>query len=824
MGYRLRALVRGLVPVVLAAGLVVACASEQERYEEHRANAEEHLKEGHVREALLELRSALKLRPTDADVNFRIAEVLNARGDYAEAAFFYGEARRLDPTNVEAAISEAMILRFDEPQRAKEILDELAERDPSNALVWAARAHLALAEGDLDRALQHAQTAVELDPDHPEPHSVLGNVQQARIRERRLARERVDEAIFQGAVDAFQRAHDLRQPAGRWAETVNLAETLATWPERADEAPETFRRAVEEAREHGDETRVRAALLRTADYARRGKDHALHRWALEQLLEIRPDSVALWRELAQLEEDTGGSAETVLQELLASRPQDPVAHLIWSGYLFDEGRFEEAAAHLRQQADEGVAPAVLLGQLARMQFQMRRVEEARDTVARLEREHPEHMATALAAAQLAIAEDRPEDAVARLRKALDTRESVDALKLLADAELRSGKVLDAVGTIDRAVELAGEDATDLERLRLRIRLEAQDCEGAMRSSAALRRRKEKVREHDRVRLAECFYENGQRQRGRMVLSQLMDKSPSIAAIVTFARREGARSPERARQLLDAALDASPGNPLVIEQLTALDLRAHDPERAVARLDAALEGAEEPHPRLLLARARAQAQAGNDEAARRDALAAYRRNPELQGTLLVAAALDEQAGRRDDAIALLEEAAREGHLDPSRREFLARLYLESGRADDAMAQYEELLRIAPDNLRAKNDLAYLLAERGEDFDRAMRLAEEAVAAAGDHPLVADTLGYVYLQRGLTEPALRQFDHAMSLAEKRGWRRPEIVYHRGLALQRMGREAEARSAFEEALAIDADFAKAEEALESLAAPAGGDERQG
>jgi Flp pilus assembly protein TadD len=63
----------------------------------HRESAEQHLAEGQLREALLELRSALKLEPNDAETNFRIAEIAENLGKLEDAAFFYGETLRLDP-------------------------------------------------------------------------------------------------------------------------------------------------------------------------------------------------------------------------------------------------------------------------------------------------------------------------------------------------------------------------------------------------------------------------------------------------------------------------------------------------------------------------------------------------------------------------------------------------------------------------------------------------------------------------------------------------------------------------------------------------------
>ena len=70
----------------------------------------------------------------------------------------------------------------------------------------------------------------------------------------------------------------------------------------------------------------------------------------------------------------------------------------------------------------------------------------------------------------------------------------------------------------------------------------------------------------------------------------------------------------------------------------------------------------------------------------------------------------------------------------------------------------------------NDLAYLLASAYEpevrDGPRALRLAEQAVAAYGEHPLVLDTLAVAYGATGRFDEALEISQRAVSEGEKLG----------------------------------------------------------
>ena len=68
---------------------------------------------------------------------------------------------------------------------------------------------------------------------------------------------------------------------------------------------------------------------------------------------------------------------------------------------------------------------------------------------------------------------------------------------------------------------------------------------------------------------------------------------------------------------------------------------------------------------------------------------------------------------------------------------------------AMDVYEAVLAKQPEMLLAANDLAFLLAEYGRksgDLDKALALANKAMAQAQENPAVLDTLGWVYYKRG------------------------------------------------------------------------------
>lgn len=118
---------------------------------------------------------------------------------------------------------------------------------------------------------------------------------------------------------------------------------------------------------------------------------------------------------------------------------------------------------------------------------------------------------------------------------------------------------------------------------------------------------------------------------------------------------------------------------------------------------------------------------------------------------------------------------------------------SGRAEEARPIYEQILRIDPGHSMALNNLAFAKAEEGVDLDEALRLAQKARQARPESPDIADTLGWVYIKKQMTQEAIRVFSDIV----KKQPENPIYRYHYGMALSQRGDKAAARREFESAL---------------------------
>jgi tetratricopeptide (TPR) repeat protein len=309
---------------------------------------------------------------------------------------------------------------------------------------------------------------------------------------------------------------------------------------------------------------------------------------------------------------------------------------------------------------------------------------------------------------------------------------------------------------------------------------------------------------ERVKFAGANYELGRSEIGSKVLeAELKAERPTTLAMRIWVRREGRGDPARARELMDEVMSRHPENATYVRERARVELLDGDPVAALAIVDAALaRGVDTASLRLF--RAGLLASAGDFDGALAEANRVREMNPESGAAQRLITRIYAQQDRTDELRTSLAAAYEQGTLDVTGRLTLASLDLSAQNYARARELYEELLEERPEGTWIQSNLAYVLAEERQDLDRALELAQNAVANEPEHPRMADTLGYVYLRKGLTEPALSQFDAALRLDdESDAPARARIHYHRGLALAELGREQDADAAFAEARSLDPEL---------------------
>lgn len=109
-----------------------------------------------------------------------------------------------------------------------------------------------------------------------------------------------------------------------------------------------------------------------------------------------------------------------------------------------------------------------------------------------------------------------------------------------------------------------------------------------------------------------------------------------------------------------------------------------------------------------------------------------------------------------------------------------------------ADLRTIIGLAPDNSQALNHLGYMLVDRTTRYDEALDLLERAIALEPDDPAIIDSYGWVQYKLGNLPVALEYLQRAYA-----EFRDHEVASHLGEVLWVMGREAEARTVWNEAL---------------------------
>jgi tetratricopeptide (TPR) repeat protein len=165
----------------------------------------------------------------------------------------------------------------------------------------------------------------------------------------------------------------------------------------------------------------------------------------------------------------------------------------------------------------------------------------------------------------------------------------------------------------------------------------------------------------------------------------------------------------------------------------------------------------------------------------------------------------------DALNEYEKILKKNPDDLKAATMLALLNQSSGNNDAAKKVYKYILEKYPKDGLAANNLAWILAEGGNkrDLDEALKLAQTAKDAYPDDPRVADTLGYIYLKKGLPENALGQFQ----MANEKLQDEPTILYHLALAMVDLKKGTDAVSYLNKSLGSTQQFNERKQAQELL-----------
>ena len=784
---------RALAPFALVCSLALAplgCPAPGVDFQEVRRLQAE----GRGEATIDPLRALLLEDPDNREASLLLGSALALSQRFGEAMFHLRRAARDGEFAIEAGLLlGATLLSIENHSAAIDAVDAVLESDPSLTMAWLIRGQAALLSSRPELALESAQRVRELVPADFSARVVEAGALMALGRNDEA--ERTFAELFELAPDLGPNAvaaacteyarfqvllkEDLEGARGTLDSCSDVLIQEALWVDAGarlysragddDAAYALARRALEANPEHHALRILLANALRQTGKPSEAEAELLAGTGF-------PHPTVLWVGLAKLRREQGdlGGALDAVDRALEAGEGDTEAHRFFrADILVDLARLSDARA-TAELLEEPVYRDIVIG---RVELESGSPERALALFEGALQQWPDHAGVRVLAARAAHEIGDEDQALSHLVEATRAAPSdTDASLLLARLYLLRGEATEAYAYARRHIGFRGYG----------------QAESLLVAAAAARA----IDDPDGVRTA----------------LETLAKHPAhsalgVSELAAFAAETEGSDAGRA-VLLDAGLDlAAPENDAALRRAVRIELDDGKADAALHLLDSVITTAPD-HVSAHAIRAHVLLEQGDAAGARASFEAALALDPDHAESV---AGLGQIAFAAGDLAGALSRNERAVALEPDEAKYryeLARTLLAGGSVAAAEEQLRTVLRTHPEHAAAANDLAWLLALRGESLERALLLAERAVRATPS-PETRDTLGLVHLRAGRVDPAREAFEAA--LAE-----RPEYAtarYHLALAYLEQGDEAEARRALELALAGE-PFSEAPEARAALA----------
>lgn len=486
-------------------------------------------------------------------------------------------------------------------------------------------------------------------------------------------------------------------------------------------------------------------------------------------------------------------------DLLLKQPKVFPNRLLLAGDFYrSTENWDEAARYYKEaSAGDKNAKGLYANRLARVYAAQGKRSEALKTLGEAIGQAPADVDARALRAFLLVESNRPEDvaqAISDCTTSLKTRPQDASLHfLLGRAYLLKGEPESAKAQF---VEAAGKNPGYLEpRLTLaQLGREKADYRTALRySEEALRLDPRNPRA--RLLHAAALAGSGDLLGGRRELTALLQQYPdsSDAQLEMGLLYLAEKKSQPAADIFQKVYRANPSSTRALAGLTASLLDQGKAPQAIQMLTAEVD----KHPENMEIHrylASVAASAGRREIA----LAQYKILAEkFPNSLEYRLRLGESYQAQGDTAKAIEVYEAAQQLSPNDAILIGRIGVlrdATGKTEEAGVAYQRSLALSPNDPVLMNNRAYNLAESGGNLDEAVSLMEAALKKMPDNPALLDTLGWVYLKKGMTDSSIQ----VLSRIVRDNPDTPAFRYHLGAALLQKGDKAGAKRELEAGLA--------------------------
>ncbi len=774
-----------------------ACNSPEEKAAKYLKNGNALFQQGQYDKARLEYKNALRILPAAADPRYRLGLIDEMQGDLRNAFNNFTMAEQQDAHFHPAKLKIAQYLlgaeQYDETEKR---LNAVLAEDPEDAEAHAIRAALLIRRKDYAAAEKEAQTALAKSPANVTAFSALAG-------------------IYAAQNDYEKAVASLNEGIARNPRNLALLLLRTMLYDRMNDLPKLAEsyRAVFELKP--EETRYRANLaarLAQADkldeaeaVLREGAAALPDNWDMKQLL------VKFLNEKRGLE-----SAEQEIRNVMQANPGRDEPYF-WLADLYASRDAMEKASNLLEQIvtrNQLEQPGLnARTRLAQINISRGNRELAEKLIGTVLAKDANNKAALMIRARMSFEKGAYENVVSDLRTILrEVPDNQESLRILGETYLMQGRLDLAIDTMKRLVEAAPLDPAPRVRLAQMLHVNG-DTPQAIELIA-------------QVTKTSPDYPIGWETAARLALDakQWLPAQEAIQKLATFQNQrltaiflEGqlARASGKAEEAIakyQEVINADPSSPLSEHALPEL-VSAYKQQGRMETACHYLETLKSDSPYLatVLAESYMAANKPGEAAATLDKTLASL--PPLQPPYLDRAKLFLAENKQDAALEILEKGARAAPTDFRAPLLQAELLGNMGKHRESMAIYTDILERNPNLDAAANNLAEIIADYDYNdsvsLDRARRAAERFASAT--NPLLLDTLAWVYYRQGNYTQALATMERAIA---KGGPLPPQLYYHYGTILVKIGKPDLAKAQLQKATVEGAKYWGLEDAKKILA----------
>lgn len=709
---------------------------------------------GDYKAASINYRKAVQKTPDDAEAHYRAALAELKLNQGADAFRDLSEAVRLDPKH-QAAKSElenvTLGAYLSDPQRPKVLYDTLVKlsrqwlkENPQSPEGLRIEGYLAMVERRPEDAVDLLEQAHRANP--KELKIALGLMDALAQSKKPDASEKVGLEFIAGdpaAAQVYDALYRLYETSGRTADAEAILERKA-------KANPT----------HGD------FLLQLAGYySRAGKK---------------------------------SETDAALQNFLANPGNDPKVHLEAGDFYAGIGEWDKALEQYNAGSAANAGNVLYQDRIARALIAQHKRDEGLKLLNGVIAKNPEDKeARSLRAALLLdkTAANKPNEGIQEFQALVDKNPDDVFLRfVLSKAQLESGNVpaarLQLLEVVKRNPRFFEAQLT-----LSSIALKQGNLAEALRSAEAAL----EVAPYNfqaQLNRATALVRLGNMDEAAPTLNRLERLAPDSAevhmqiALMELKRRKFAESEAEFNRIRSA----KPDDLQALVGLVNVDLAQNRSGQAFARLEDELKrthGA--PAVRYILAMTALRAGKYNESINNLREL--VDQTPGSIDPMLQLADVYRLKGDIHQAITTLQKATVLAPKDMRATARLTYLLEMENKKEEAKSLARRSLSREPDDAGAMNNLAFLLAETGDDLNEAAKLARKAVSKVPGDPYFSDTLAYIYLKQDQT-------DEALDIFEKLVRKHPDdatFVFHTGLAWYQKGERAKAKAMLSHALQL-------------------------